>query len=214
MCFCKCDNKLKIPSDELDWNPFSYKTRYTSYVYSFDSKVFRDIDPKSIIDISSFGPNGLKNAYENILKSKKFLRYYYVVCPTYWDSEVMQDTQLAVTGSCLFGEDTDNAVGREIAEELGISVDIGKLKHIHKYINKKGIVYNTFILDASYGRAYDKKHDKLAVGKDDPVEKIQVVVIGRIDKIRQIVESISDRPYSSDSRKIRSLRLLSLSEFI
>lgn len=248
-CIPCCKKKLKIPDNTNHWEPFYHRTLYTSYIYNFGDDFITKIDKGTSLMISSFAPIGLKQCY-NFLKNNKMINNYYVVCPVYWNTDVdmMMDSQLAVTGSCLIGESNIKCVTREVAEELGIVVpQWHKLYEIHttltyqthliattkfeitkqtenielndQLINQQNksnfvdILYQSYVLDASSGRPYDKIIDKFVIGTDDKSKKIQVVVVGKLSDLSRILKNIVDRPLSSDSESIRSIRLLSLKEF-
>jgi len=237
---CCYKKKLKIPNDNDSWNPIYHKTLHKSYLYNFADREIIDIKKSTTIMISSFGPTGLKQCYD-FVSGKKIINEYYVMCPVYWSFDVMMDTQLAVTGSCFINENKTDCVAREVAEELGvISPQYDGLFEIHSVVDSLPVIkstsnyasnlvnpilkttdsikfidvtYYSYVLDVSNGRAYDSKRDIFASGRDDKSKKIQVVVIGKLDKLLNIINCISDRPHSTDSDSIKSIRLLSLREF-
>lgn len=250
LCIPCCKKKIKIPDDNNYWDPIYHRTLQPSYIFHFGNDFITKIDKGSTIMISSFAPNGLQQCY-NFLKFNKMINEYYVACPVYWNAyaDIMMDTQLAVTGSCLIGESIIKCVIREVAEELGIVVphantlneiyttskqypapliDIQKIKTTketeitelnNKFIKKENkskfhdTMYHSYVLDASSGRPYNKITDKLSTGTDDKSKKIQVVVVGKLPDLLHILKNIVDRPPSSDSESIKSVRLLSLKEF-
>ena len=241
MCCLPCFKEMKklhIPSDEIDWVPFYYKTQHKSYIYTFDTHIIEEVKAGTKISISSFGPPGLKQCYD-YLKSRNMINDCYVVCPTYWNLDEMMDTQLAVTGSCLSnGESFLDCAIREVAEELSIVMSRGgKIYKIHEhndnyysdhYLKKESvdfsnpliqtgkreivdITYHTYLFDVSNAKAFDSTIHKLSKGKDDNLKKSQVVVAGSLPNLLDIFKKNKDKAYPSDS--IKSIRLISLSEF-
>lgn len=249
-CIPCCKKKIKIPDNSNHWEPIYHRTLQPSYIYHFGSDFITKINKGTSIMISSFAPVGLKQCYD-FLKVNNMIDKYYVACPVYWHADIMMDTQLAVTGSCLIGESNIECVAREVAEELGLIVSqSNKLHEIHtslthyqspliteqneitelteiteitdlndKLMKKQNeskvvdVLYQSYVLDASSGRPYDKKIDKFIIGTDNKSKKIQVVVVGKLSDLSRILKNIADRPHSSDSESIRSIRLLSLKEF-
>lgn len=238
-CFPCRKKKIKIPCDVDSWSPFYHKTLCKSYLYNFLTRETTEIKKSTTIVISSFGPLGLEHCYD-FLKNYCKTDDYYVVCPVYWNFDQMMDSQLAVTGSCLVGEDKADSVMREVAEELGIvtscmdnlhhicfsndcykinkisndTTDISKsflnISNQHVYIDT---TYYSYILDVSDGNAYSSKLNKFSNEKNDKFRKVQVVVVGKIKNLLNIIHNISERAPATDNYSIRSIRLISLKEF-
>lgn len=210
-----CNTKLKIPNSNFYYPSFNHELKYESFIFNFSTKTVSPVPPNTIVEFSSFGLAGLSDSYDNIKKLKN-IKDVYILCPVYWQKNERKDTQLAVTGTNIIGENYDDCVIREIAEELGVTVSKYYLNYMNTKIDngnneKKRTILN-YNVNLSYTRPYDP-YDKFYIGKDDFSKKIQVVPFGDLSNLLNLIKKITLRPYSDDIKLIREIRLISLKEF-
>lgn len=207
--------KLTIPEASKKRGTFTHTTRFTSYLFHFDTKHMEHIQHGTQIVISKCSLSGLDNAYKTTLNNCFHEDNYYVVCPVYTSKSTkkMLDTQLSVTGKCYKNENDVLATIREIQEELGITTNVNKVRRCG--IKKTGLKIETsFVADVSDSRHFDPKYDIIPHGKDDKTKKIQVVVCGKIENLLNMYANVFNRPESNDLETIRFVRIMSLKEFI
>lgn len=219
--------KIKIPKPSKKKGVFAHTTKFSSYMFNFDTKQIEHVKHGTSIEFSKCSLNGLDSAYTNIInnlinnsKNAKSIENYYVVCPIYSSKSTkkMLDTQLAVTGKCYFNEKETFTAIREIQEELGISCNSNTIKLCvmsHSKMSNNGIKTEaTFTVDVSDSRHFDPKKDCVYKGHDDRTRRVQIVVWGKLDNLLNMYTKIFNRPESNDLETIRFVRIVSLLEFV
>lgn len=213
-----CCGSVKVLEKHYYYPSYRTKFHFNSYIYNFYNPRLYLIEPNNSIEISSFGLNGLKQAYTYIKKYYENFKDLYVLCPVYWHGKYMKDTQLAVTGKCLNRESFSQGAQREIAEELGIFIPEQSLNLISsKQCDNSSIIYNYIAnintTNINNCRPFNPITDRFDIGHDNKYKKIQIVVFGNFYDIKNILEKIKYRHYSNDGIKIKSIRIISLKEF-
>jgi hypothetical protein len=101
------------------------------------------------------------------------------------------DMQFTVTGSCYKDETVQDAAIREVKEELGVDIDITKLKlHSHGAItnDKKKSTIFTLCIDNCEMRPIHELSKSMNDLKDDRSRKVSVMIYGSTENIRQLME--------------------------
>lgn len=195
---------------------FYNTTKFLSYLFNFDTGRIEPVEAGTQIEFSKCSFYGLDDAYKEILKNHhQSSDKYYVVCPVYTSKSTkkMMDTQLSVTGKCHNNENEIAASVREIQEEIGITVNINKIKLCLAHNSGKS-VETTFITDITDCKHFDPKNDIIFNGTDDKLKKIQVILYGKIENLLKIFSNVFNRPESNDIETIRFIRFLSINEFV
>ncbi len=200
-----------------------------SYVYNFDKSLHKLTKCKIIKCNTKIHISGY------LLKTLSYILYetdskndgIYAICPVYYSHKKhkLTDTQLTVTGGAgkneYFGqalqltqkfEYFNLSVVRELSEEIGIVCDYDKLIKCNDVKVSKKEIHN-YILNDEHIRIYNpinEIHDEKII--DDKKHTVQVLILGRLNTLTNVIKNIFKRRYSRDLNNIRALRLISLGD--
>lgn len=221
---CMKPPKIAIPEDPTKnvgngFSTFFNVLNHPSYLFEFDTRRTIRFDPDQKVEFSNFALNGLASSYRTIADSKKTFCGHnfadcYIACPVYADPKTgkIQDTQLAVTGTCYKDEDYLKAITRELSEEIGIVAQEQNVVKISSMTGQKRTEVS-YIVNISGAKCFNSRIDSVSTGTDDKTKKVQIVVYGSIGDLLKLYTTVSERPDSDDLLTIKYVRFVSLKEF-
>lgn len=203
----------------------SNKFIHNSLYFDFESCCLHSYNDSNVY-FSSCILNGIDESFDFVLeKYCDNILNIYCLCPTYHRNKTMRDSQIVVTGN-TYSDITQNeftaVVFKEMAEELGIiPSDFNNLIEIgngfphptKKHQDRK--IYN-YVVNVENCVAYDPNNvitetfDKLDKLKETSANKIQVFVIGTLQNIKNIANTITSRYHASDTEVILGFRAICL----
>jgi hypothetical protein len=123
----------------------------------------------------------------------------YILCPVYFKGNNICDTQMSITGCIKVNESPEDAVSRELSEEIGAIVKQSSV-HLNVTTFKNKTFYNTFVHVKSLSLVQnDGTNNTEDTRNDDNSRKIQCVIYGTKKELESFANSIVARVKATDN---------------
>lgn len=185
-----------------------HKENYFKYIDSSDLKVVKwwAKGTYSLKHISGYTSFDTVKAIE-ILKRRKDKTELYILGPGYAPKAEPNvpskynfgDFQISVTGTGKVGENHEQALIREVNEEVLLNFDLDKAHLISvtdmgPYMNKIYKVYMININDCEgYGRLLESNNNK-----DDDKIKVEMIIYGKLDDFERVIKGVKSAGKNED----------------